>query len=53
MELTLPQLLQGKATKIKDKEYYTTEQYVTPFLEKCQSILMNLLFKLNQLIKYH
>lgn len=34
MELTLPQLLQGKATKIKDKEYYTTEQYVTPFLEK-------------------
>ena len=34
MELTLPQLLQGKATKIKDKEYYTTEQYITPFLEK-------------------
>ena len=34
MELTLPQLLQGKATKIKDKEYYTTEQYITPFLER-------------------
>lgn len=34
MELTLDQLLQGKATRIKDKEYFTTEQYVTPFLER-------------------
>lgn len=34
MQLTLQQLLQGKATKIKDKEYFSTEQYVTPFLEK-------------------
>ena len=34
MELTIDQLLQGKATKIKDKEYLTTEQYVTPFLER-------------------
>lgn len=34
MELTLEQLLQGKATKIKNKEYYSTEQYVTPFLER-------------------
>ena len=34
MELTIDQLLQGKATRIKDKEYFTTEQYVTPFLER-------------------
>jgi hypothetical protein len=34
MELTIDQLLQGKATKIKDREYLTTEQYVTPFLER-------------------
>ena len=26
MELTLDQLLQGKATRIKDKEYFTTER---------------------------
>lgn len=34
MELTIDQLLQGKATRIKDREYFTTEQYVTPFLER-------------------
>jgi hypothetical protein len=34
MELTIDQLLQGKATRIKDKEYFTTEQYVVPFLER-------------------
>lgn len=34
MELSLDSLLKGKATKIKDKEYFTTEQYVTPFLER-------------------
>lgn len=34
MNLTLQQLLQGKATRIKDKEYFSTEQYVTPFLER-------------------
>jgi hypothetical protein len=34
MELTNDQLLQGKATRIKDREYFTTEQYVTPFLER-------------------
>ena len=34
MELTIDQLLQGKATRIKEKEYFTTEQYVTPFLER-------------------
>lgn len=34
MELTIDQLLQGKATRIKEREYFTTEQYVTPFLER-------------------
>ena len=34
MELTIDQLLQGKATKIKDKEYFSTEQYVLPFIER-------------------
>ena len=34
MELTIDQLLQGKATRIKDRESFTTEKYVTPFLER-------------------
>jgi hypothetical protein len=34
MEISLDQLLKGKATKIKDKEYFSTEQYVIPFLER-------------------
>ena len=34
MELTIDQLLRGKATRIKEKEYFTTEQYVVPFLER-------------------
>ena len=38
MKLTLPELLAGKATKIKDKEYFQTEAYVTPFLERMQKV---------------
>lgn len=34
MELTIDQLMQGKATRIKDKEYFTTKAYVEPFLER-------------------
>lgn len=34
MEITLPELLKGKATVIKDNEYFKTEAYVTPFLER-------------------
>ena len=34
MELNVEQLLQGKATKIKDKEFYTTKAYVEPFLDR-------------------
>ena len=38
MKLELNELLKGKATKIKDKEYFQTEAYVTPFLERMQKI---------------
>lgn len=34
MEIKLEELLKGKATKIKEKDYYPTEAYVEPFLEK-------------------
>ena len=34
MELNVEQLLQGKATRIKDKEFYTTKAYVEPFLDR-------------------
>ena len=34
MELTIDELLKGKATMIKSKEYLSTEAYVTPFLER-------------------
>lgn len=37
MEITIDELLKrGLATTIKNKEYYTSEQYVTPFLERTQ-----------------
>ena len=36
MELTLNELLAGKATKIKSKEYFPTAAYVEPFLERAQ-----------------
>ena len=34
MELTIEQLLQGKATKIKEKQFFTTKAYVEPFFER-------------------
>lgn len=34
MELTIDELLRGKGTLIKGKEYLSTEAYVTPFLER-------------------
>ena len=34
MEINFEQLLAGKATRIKEKEYFTTEAYVTPFMER-------------------
>lgn len=38
MEISLNELLQGKGTVIKNKEYYSTEAYVTPFLERMSKI---------------
>ena len=34
MQLTVEELLKGKSTIIKGKEYLSTEAYVTPFLER-------------------
>jgi len=34
MELTIEKLMLGKATKIKDKEYFSAKAYTTPFFEK-------------------
>ena len=41
MEVNFEQLLAGKATRIKEKEYFTTEAYVTPFIERMQNMTDN------------
>lgn len=41
MELTIEQLFKGKATRIKEKEYFTTEQYVTPFIKSVSKLTDN------------
>lgn len=41
MELTTEQLFKGKATRIKEKEYFTTEAYVTPFMERVSKLTDN------------
>ena len=38
MEVTLNQLLEGKATRIKNKDYAPTRSYVEPFLERMSKI---------------
>lgn len=38
MELDLKTLLEGKATRIKNKEYFPTAAYVEPFLERAQRL---------------
>lgn len=38
MELTIPELLQGKPTIIKNKEFFQTKTYVEPFLEKMSKL---------------
>ena len=37
-EITLNELLAGRATRIKNKEYFPTKAYVEPFLEKLQAL---------------
>ena len=34
MELTLEEVLKGKATRIKNNEFFPTAAYVEPFIEK-------------------
>jgi hypothetical protein len=34
MDITIPELLKGKSTLIKNKEFFQTKVYVEPFLEK-------------------
>ena len=38
MDIQLDTLLKGKQTRIKDKEYFETEAYVYPFLERMSKI---------------
>lgn len=38
MEIKLNELLAGRATRIKNKEYFPTHAYVEPFLERVQRI---------------
>ena len=39
MEVTLDQLMQGKGTLIKNKEYWPTEAYVSPFVRRLEAIV--------------
>lgn len=45
MELTLEQLLKGKQTRIKGKEYFPTAAYVEPFLERLHKLTDNFVCK--------
>lgn len=38
MKLTLDALMKGKAIRIKNRDYYKTEAYVTPFIERLSKI---------------
>lgn len=38
MQVTIDELLQGKPTKIKNKDYFPTKGYVEPFLERMSKI---------------
>lgn len=45
MELTLEQVLGGKSTKIKNKEYFPTAAYVEPFIERLSKYTDNFVCK--------
>jgi hypothetical protein len=38
VEITMPELLQGKATVIKTKDYLSTKEYVEPFIDEMSKI---------------
>ena len=42
MELQLSELLAGRATRIKNREYYPTSAYVEPFLERVNKLTNNI-----------
>lgn len=44
MELTLEQALAGKSTSIKGREYFSTEAYITPFLNRMSKYTDNFIF---------
>lgn len=39
MEVTLDQLMQGKGTLIKNKEYWPTAAYVNPFIKRLETVV--------------
>lgn len=41
MEITIQELLEGRATRIKDKDYFATKAYVEPFLERASKYTDN------------
>lgn len=45
MQITLEQAFMGKATRIKDKEYFSTEAYVAPFIEKVSKLTDNFIIQ--------
>lgn len=45
MELTLNEILAGKSTRIKGKEYFPTEAYVEPFIERVSKLTNNFVCK--------
>ena len=45
MELTLNELLAGKACRIKNKEYFPTAAYVEPFLERVHNVTNNFIIR--------
>ena len=45
MELKLNELLAGRATRIKNREYFPTAAYVEPFLERVSKLTKD--FRIN------
>ncbi len=48
MSLTIEELLQGKKTIIKNKEYFSTREYVEPFLDRMSKYTNNFIVQAKQ-----
>lgn len=48
MEVTLEQLLKGKATQLRKKEYFSTSDYVSPFVEKMSKFTNEFICKVKE-----